>query len=342
MNRDRPLESDLIEFIRSLPQELPTSIERGIGDDGAVFEVSEGARWVVSTDLLIEEVHFRLEWTSPRFLGQKSCRVNVSDLAAMGARPHACLLSLGIPPDLTGRFFEEFVQGFVRECQRFGMPLVGGDLSQSQKVVISVTAWGSVKESPIYRSAAQAGDYLLLIGDVGLARLGLEWLGEQGDPALGKINSEEELRRVVRGEHVYEWLRAHFLPEIQLEPALWLRERQLVRAMIDVSDGVGQDVLRLLQESCLSCELWVDRLPPPAGVEGAELSWRYALDGGEDYALLVTISQEKLERLKQSYPREFPRFNVIGRLSPGPPALTLTSDGGRIGEYEAKGFDHFR
>jgi thiamine-monophosphate kinase len=249
---------------------------------------------------------------------------------------------LGIPASLTGEFFQEFVEGFVAECQNFGMPLVGGDLSRSQKVVISVTVWGCLGESPVYRSAARAGDYLLLIGEVGFSRLGLEWLREHGDRALGRISSKKELRRAAGVENVYQWLKAHLLPEIQLGPALWLREQQLAGAMIDVSDGVGRDVSRLLVESRLSCELRVDKLPLPAGLEEAERAWEYALDGGEDYALLVTVSPQQLECLKLSYPEEFPRFHVIGRLSSGPSALTLADDRGQIKEYDVKGFDHFR
>jgi len=343
LKRQLPSEIDLIELIRAFPQDHPASIDRSIGDDCAVFDTSLLRQLVVTSDLLLEDVHFRRDWISPFFLGRKSCLVNVSDLAAMGARPYACLLGLGMPKDLAGEFFREFARGFLYECSRLKMPLIGGDLSRNRSFVVSVTAWGIVDSgAAIYRSGAQLGDHVLLIGKTGSSRLGLEYLEEQQPNGLSEVSSEEQLRDWCDGPDQYEWLSAHFLPEIHLEPALWIREKGLANSMIDVSDGLGHDLLHILTESKLSCEVQMERLPCPTGIESLAEAREYALNGGEDYALLLTVSDRQLRDLELHYPKEFTPYSLIGRVYPGPVALYLSTEGGRRSRYNSEGFNHFK
>jgi len=140
-----PTEFDLIQFIRDQDRVEDKAIVRSIGDDCAVWRSHPSVQYLVSTDLLVEEVHFRRQWISPRFLGRKAFLVNLSDLAAMGARPFCCLLSLSLPACLTGSFFEEVIAGFRRECKQNKTTLVGGDLSSGREIQISVTIIGTVE-----------------------------------------------------------------------------------------------------------------------------------------------------------------------------------------------------
>ncbi len=343
MKKKLSSESDLIAFIRAFPQDVPASVRRHIGEDCAIIDTSFAKQLVVTTDLLLENVHFRRDWISPHLLGRKSCLVNLSDLAAMGARPYACLLSLGLPPVLTGEYFRELTSGFLQECRKSGMPLVGGDLSRNRSVAVSVTAWGYCDSGePVCRSGAQAGDSILLIGRVGYARLGLEYLEKNGGSGLLEVSSEERLRDWAASPLCYEYLKAHLLPEIHLEPATWIREHGLANSMIDVSDGLGHDLLHILEESRLAGELQLECLPCPTGLESGREAQEYALDGGEDYALLFTASDKQLADLKRSYPQKFPPFTVIGNLESGPVALYLTNASGQRSQYKSKGFNHFK
>ncbi len=296
----------------------------------------------MSADLLIEEVHFRRDWINPYFLGRKSLLVNLSDLAAMGARPYACLLSLGLPASLLGEYFEKFIIGFLEECDRFEIPLMGGDLSRSEKVVVSVSVVGYLaSKGPLYRSGAKGGDSIILIGDVGVSELGLRLIRQRSSKCMSEIADLPSLESWADGPDSYRWLLAHFLPEIHLEAAMWLQEHELANSMIDVSDGLGCDLLHILEESKCSAEIRVEDIPVPPGADRiTPASRELILDGGEDYALLFTCSQEQLERLKQSYPPAFSPYRVIGRIVSGEAELRLVSDSGSE-VYHRKGFDHF-
>jgi thiamine-monophosphate kinase len=335
-------EFDLIKKIRASAKRVPPSLLRCIGDDCAVFDPSFAESLAVSTDLLIEDVHFRRDWINSYFLGRKSLLVNLSDLAAMGTRPYACLLSLGLPGSLVGEYFESFITGFLEECDHFEIPLIGGDLSRSNNVVVSVTVVGYVDSGvPVYRSGAKEDDLIVLVGNVGLSGLGLRLIQERSATQLKRIADLEALERWADGADRYRWLLAHFLPEIHLATAMWLQGQRLANSMIDVSDGLGCDLLHILEESGCSGEIRVSDIPLPPGVEqitGA--SRELVLDGGEDYALLFTCSQEQFECLERSYPASYPSYSVIGRIFAGEAELHLVSESGSE-VYHRKGFDHF-
>jgi thiamine-monophosphate kinase len=182
----------------------------------------------------------------------------------------------------------------------------------------------------------------LVIGQLGHSRLGLEYLRKTKTVGLNAITTEEGLREWARNPNVYEWLRAHLIPEIYLKPAIWIRENGLANSMIDISDGLGQDLWHILEESQLSGELEMELLPRPRGLRKVGDAAAYALDGGEDYALLLTASKEQLEHLKLGYPEEFPGITVIGRLYSGPVALYLKAENGKRSRYKSGGFNHFK
>lgn len=335
-------EFDLIDFLRRRCRSVPRHLETSIGDDCAVFAPGFARRMVCTSDLLVEGSHFRREWISPRFLGRKACLVNLSDLAAMGARPYACLLNLALEPSwLTGRA-QELIEGFVAEAQECEMPLIGGDLSRSERLFISVTALGYVESGePLLRSTARPGDLIFLIGDLGYSRRGLELLRDTPDLDLSRVEDDDELRRRAGSEQTYHCWRAHLCPTVYVKEAVWFQERGAARAMIDVSDGLASDLKHILDESGVGAEIDLGALPSPAGVDSPDVSLALRLDGGEDYALLFTASPEMHEQIAREYPRGWPQPRMIGRVIEGPSRLFLVESGKRR-EYEPRGFDHFQ
>lgn len=343
MNRRGPSELDLIEWIDRRAQQVPSSVIKHIGDDCTVFDPSFASSLAVTTDALLEDVHFRRRWTSAYFLGQKSLIVNLSDLAAMGCRPYGCLLSLALAPSLTGDYFRTFMSGFLAASERWGLPLLGGNLARSEKVFVNVTAWGfsNSERQSVLRSGAQNGDSLIVVGQLGLSRLGLEILREENPPNLWQIVDEESLAVWAQDDFRFRCLKAHLLPPALIRVGSWLGEQGLANAMIDVSDGLASDLLKIACGSQLEAEIEVDSLILPERDVGEVQALHAAISGGEDYALLFAASPPQLERLRSTYPSEFPVYQVIGRLCQGRPAVYLKHDGGRA-EYRSEGFDHFK
>lgn len=336
-------EFDLIRWIRKQPQDFPSSLLRQIGDDCAVFEGEPGRKWATTTDLLVEGVHFQREWISPRFLGYKSLAVNISDLAAMGAAPYACLLSLALPAQLPPGYFRSFLRGFLEAGLRWKAPLIGGDLSQGAVVHIGVTAWGDLKDGAVPgRSLGRPDDRVILVGDLGLSRSGLRILQAENPGDLDKIQDEKSLAQWAADPFRFRCLKAHLLPNPPIEVGIWLRENNLVNAMIDVSDGLAADLSHIAAESGLAAEIDLEKLNR-FEAENGEFSWEMELEGGEDYALLFTCTSRQLEKLKAQYLSHFPPFRVIGRLLDGKDrgtGLFLRQKGSRR-LYHARGFDHF-
>ena len=333
----------MIAWIREKAQSSsPSSLIKGIGEDCAVMDARSLGQTVVTTDMLLEDVHFRRHWTSPYFLGRKSLAVNLSDLAAMGARPATCLLALALPATLTEDYFRSFIHGFLEEARRWNLCLGGGDLSRNPFVQVTVTALGYVqKGQPLYRSSAKEGDAVLLVGDLGLSRLGLEILSRENPERLCEIDSEGALADWAGNPFRHRCLEAYLLPVPQVEVGIWLQSNGVANAMIDVSDGLTSDLAHLARESQLAAELEVDQIPLPAEMGDKKKALTTVLDGGEDYGLLFTASEEQLQQLRSSYPAVFPSYNLIGRMRTGDPGLFLISEGQRK-KYKPGGFDHFR
>ena len=326
-------ESELIRWIRNQKQDESPFVLKGVGDDCAVLDSTRQSRLVVSTDVLVEGVHFRRRWMHPYFLGRKALLVNLSDLAAMGALPAACLLTLTLPPGLTGDFFRSFMDGFLEEVRRWKAPLVGGDLSRGSSVHVGVTIWGHLETGEaVYRSTAAAGDAVVLVGDVGLSAAGLNLLKREDPAGLAAIRTEAELAGWAGDAFRWRCLKSHFLPTPQIQAGDWLRRNGFAGAMIDVSDGLRIDLQRLCGDSGLSFEPG-SRIPLEPGLT-SHISREAALGGGEDYALLAAIPADRLERFRTGYPEHLTAWRQIGSLrEPG-------ADGGAEGD-PFDGFDHF-
>ena len=306
----------------------------GIGDDCAVLEGPPGERILVTTDALLEGIHFLRRGTGPYLLGWKALAVNLSDVAAMGGRPWGAFLALGIPKDLSLSYLEEFRRGLMDCAAPYGVPLLGGDTTASASgVTLCLTVLGKVPEGEeVLRSGARPGDRILLGRPTGESAAGLALILESPRPQLPP-GDEEAL------------LLAHNKPHPQVELGRLLAREGLATAMIDVSDGLLQDLGHICRESGLGARVEEERVPltPPlrrfaaaSGKDPLEL----ALTGGEDYCLLFTVRPEEEERAIQAARRELGlTLHPIGRTT-GEPGLLV----GREGKWRPPskgGFDHF-
>ncbi len=274
----------------------------GIGDDAAILRLRPGEQIAVSTDACFEGVHFRLRDESPRTLGRRALVANLSDLAAMGARPLGCVLALAAPPGLSVRTADGLVAGLLDEAARYACPLVGGNLSRASELSLTITVIGAVARGrELRRDAARAGDRLFVTGTLGGA-------------ALERARAERGRGRV---RHVP-------VPRLRAGRALATLAGRV--ACIDVSDGLDADLAHLLEGRRLGAEIDAARLPVPAGFRAA--CARAGLDpaalargGGEDYELLFTLgrgapSEARLARRLGVRVTEIGR--LVGRAAGGP------------------------
>jgi thiamine-monophosphate kinase len=297
-------ERALVRRIKRLSAGQAPGVILGIGDDAAVFRPSEGEDLVFTTDMLVEGVHFELQTHRPSDVGHKALARGLSDVAAMGAAPRFCLVSLALSPSCGERWVDGFYRGLMGLARSTGTALIGGDLSHSDKVTCDVVACGAVpRGQALRRGGARAGDLIFVSGMLGGSALGLN------------------CRKGAA------W-RRHLRPEPRLALGSLLREALRATAAMDLSDGVSLDLRRLCEESGVAAEL-DGTLPIFPGATVAQ-----ALHGGEDYELLFTVSPETV------VPAEFGglALNCIGRMVPGAPGSV--SWAGQ--PLAALGYDHFR
>jgi thiamine-monophosphate kinase len=293
MKLKRLEEKNLIEAIRRNFGQPRPGLVLGIGDDAAVITF-RGKKLLITKDLLLEDVHFSARYNPPRLLGRKSLNVNLSDLAAMGARPLYALLGLGLPLRTKTGWIAEFFEGFKAVARKFGVGLIGGDITRASKIMVSVTLLGR-GTNIIKRSGAKPGHLLFVSGTLGEAREGL--LLAKRKHRLGENN------------YVDRMLRAFLDPKAQVELGRELARRKVASAMIDISDGLSVDLLHLGEESGYGAEIYMERLPVSSELRALQRrAYDFALNGGEDYQLLFSVAPEKAEiisRLKKKYPITF-------------------------------------
>jgi len=261
-------------------------VDLGIGDDSAIVSPPVGEQLVICTDTLVAGRHFPLS-TAAHAIGWKSVAVNLSDLAAMGATPHSILLALSLP-QVDDAWLEGFSQGLFDCCAPYNVQLIGGDTTQSPHLTISVTALGWIPTAQgITRSGAQVGDYVVVSGQIGDAAFALQHLGHPLQQRLDYPTPRCELGQSLRG---------------------------LASSMIDISDGLAQDLGHILKASGVGATLYLDQLPldPALQVLAPEQRWQYALAGGDDYELCFTLSKDNYQRLCQLNPTT--PFTIIGSI----------------------------
>jgi thiamine-monophosphate kinase len=324
-------EDSLIKLLQArCPADSPL-LKKGIGDDAAVIRPNqEGELWLITTDMLVERIDFYRDWTTPRQLGRKSISVNLSDLAAMGARPRFFTVSLAIPAGISERWILEFYDGLTGKGKSLGAQLIGGDFSRSERdIVVSISAIGeSLNRKVLYRTGGGPGDLLYVTGNLGRSAAGLKLL-QRGHP-----DSKSRPRKAA--------LQAFRDPEPRCEAGLCLAQSGLVSCMMDLSDGLSRDLPRLCVASDVGAEIRVSGLPvfqesARWGFDPVEL----ALHGGEDYELLFAVPSSNCGLLQRTYPAELPPITRIGEMSADVGKVWITGQNGSRRRLLPHGYDHF-
>ena len=304
----------------------------GIGDDCAVLPYRDGLSLLVTTDMLVEDIHFLRSRIPPRDLGYKSLAINLSDIAAMGGTPENAFLALGLPGDIEVEWIDEFFAGLQELCGEENVSLLGGDTTRSPSpLIVSLTVTGTVATAKAkYRSAAMPGDAVCVTGVLGDSGGGLRVL------LAGGPRDEDESCLV----------RQHHRPRAHLAEGRWLAGRDGVHAMMDVSDGIDSDLRRIMERSRCGAEVELDRLPvsPELGRVAARHGWQVpeiAAADGEDYCLLLTVVPAAFEEIAAAFAAEFGRpLPRIGTVTAPQSGLVYVREGRRW-ELGKQGFDHF-
>lgn len=318
-----------------------SSLVQGIGDDAAVIRSTGGKDWLVTTDLLIEEVDFKRDTTTPELLGHKALAVSLSDIAAMGARARWGLVSIGLPADVwESGFAERLYDGYLSLAEQYGVELAGGDVSRStEKIVIDSILIGECDSGrAVLRRGATPGDQIFVTGFLGDAAAGLRLI-ERG----ARVHTTS-------GPKPFEEHSANRLLLRQLRPdprvgwGILLGEQQLASAMIDISDGLSSDLNHLCKESNVGAVIDAARIPIDQVV--TEICGRRALDplmlalhGGEDFELLFTVKPENVHKLPKRV--DGVPVTCIGTIKEQSSGVRI-SEGTRIWNLEPGGWEHFR
>ena len=290
----------------------------GIGDDCAVIRPPHGSELLVTTDLCVENVHFRRKWHPARSIGHRCLARGLSDIAAMAGEPLACFLSLGLPAKLPQAWVDDFMRGLLQLATEFKVPLAGGDISAAEKIVADILVLGCAPAGePVLRSGARPGDRIYITGELG---------GSAG--VLKKLYAGKKVAATRSNRHFY--------PMPRLRAAHWLREKKIPSAMIDLSDGLSVDLDHICEESKMSAVVYAENIPVARGVD-----LQLALHGGEDYELLFTApASAKLPSRIAGV-----TVTLIGEIHPAPPSsgrVLIFDKSGRHQMLRPAGWQHFR
>lgn len=310
----------------------------GVGDDAAVID-HYGKQIVVTTDLLIEGVHFDLMYTPLKHLGYKSVVVNLSDVYAMNATPAQITVSIGVSNRFSLEALNEFYEGIYAACERYNVDLVGGDTSSSQKgFIISVTAIGEVAPDKfVKRSTANKGDLICVSGDLGGAFLGLTLLERE----KGIYLENPQIQPDLEGE---SYIVGRFLkPEARRDIIEYFEEQNIVpTSMMDISDGLSSEVLHISNQSNLGCRLHEDKFPIAEETRLAAFKFGLdptvcALNGGEDYELIFTAKQDDYDKLVLN-----DNISIVGYMTELDEGRKLISKGGNVFDITAQGWNSLK
>lgn len=308
------------QFNALLPEDI-----LGIGDDCAVIPQG-GSNLIVTTDMLVEDVHFLRSKISAFELGYKSLAVNLSDIAAMGGEPIASFISLALPADIDVDYMEEFYKGYNKLSAQHSVPLLGGDTTKSpDKLVINVAVLGKAKR-PVLRSMAKPNQHICVTGPLGSSACGLHLV-------LNSLKGVDSL------------LSAHNMPVPRIQEGLLIGSAAGIGGMMDISDGMGSDMSHIIEHSGVGARIFLDKLPisedciATAGLYGLD-PVELAVSGGEDYELLFTFDKEEFEHLAAEFKAEFGRdLYVIGETTESGKFEYMKD--GLVVDRNLKGFNHF-
>ncbi len=342
-NKERTELKELGEF--GLIEHLTNSITltadssiKGIGDDAAVLDF-KNKKTLISTDLLLEGIHFDLRYVPLRHLGYKAVQVNLSDIYAMNGIASQITFSIGLSSKFPLEAVEEIYEGALYACKKYNVDLIGGDTSASaQGLVISVTSIGYAEEAAItYRSGAQEGDLICVSGDLGGAYVGLQLLEREKNIFLENPNIQPDLEGK---DYIIE---RQLKPESRKDIVELLAENKIKpTSMIDVSDGLSAELLHICKASDKGCKLYEDKIPlDPMTYETAREFGLdptvCALNGGEDYELLFTIPQSDYDKIKGHMD-----ISVIGYMTEAAAGCSMISKSGNVYPLTAQGWNAFK
>jgi thiamine-monophosphate kinase len=311
-------ERSLIQQIRRIAaSSVNTAVKMGIGDDCAILRLKPGYELLVTTDLCIENVHFRRAWHPPAAVGHRCLTRGLSDIAAMGGEPVACFLSLGLPADLPQSWVNGFLRGLQSLACRYKVQLAGGDVSSALQIAADIVVTGQVPSgTAVLRSGASPGDRIYVTGSLGGSAATLKQLfaGKAIKPA--KSN-------------------AHFYPHARLEVGKWLRKQGRTSAMIDISDGLSVDLSHICDESGVAAILMSNMVPI---ARNADLE--LAFHGGEDYELLFTVPRRARIPARIAGVAISQIGEIVNRRDYSS-AIQILGDNGKVTSLPQRGWQHF-
>ena len=330
-------EFGLIERLTKNFTSVNASTLKGVGDDAAVID-SGGMKTIVTTDLLVEGIHFDLMYTPLKHLGYKSVVVNLSDIYAMNAEPKQITVSIAISSRFTVEALDELYEGIRHACKNYNVDLIGGDTTSSLSgLMISVTAIGVANaEDIIYRSGAKEGDLVCVTGDLGAAYLGLQILEREKRIYLEHPEVQPEL------ENADYLIGKQLKPEARREVIQFFKDMNLKpTAMMDLSDGLSSDILHICKQSGVGCELNEAQIPVSEDAYQMALQFNLdpvtcALNGGEDYELLFTIEPEDETKIGNE-----DTFSIIGQITKKENGCVLITRSNNRHPLTAQGWKHF-
>jgi thiamine-monophosphate kinase len=328
-------EIGLVERLSEMARQSDETLQIGIGDDCAVIRRTEGKAWLVTTDCLVEDVHFRADFLSLEELGAKAVAVNVSDIAAMGGAPRFALATIALTPSTPVADVEAIYRGIRRSCEHYTISLIGGDTTRAPQMLLSLVLIGEQDEDRVVaRSGASPGEAVCVTGTL-------------GDAAFGLVLLEEGVRAQGASADIQWVIHRHVAPRPRVLIGRRIAEAGLASAMIDVSDGVATDVKRLCTASGVGARIDLAQLPcssplkelaPTRGLDPLNV----ALTGGEDYELLFTVPEEKLKALEHEARSSGPRITRIGTTTDATEGVVIVEPDGRVRPLSEEGFNHFR
>ncbi|MER0465933.1 thiamine-phosphate kinase [Bacillus cabrialesii subsp. cabrialesii] len=308
-----------------------SSVDVGIGDDAALYTAKHGVQEIVCVDTMVEDVHFKLLYSSPEDIGYKALAVNISDIAAMGGIPKFYLVSIAVPPKWTESEIKAMYEGMNELAKLYHMDLIGGDtVSISDKLVVTVTVIGEVEKGrACLRSLARPNDIVFVTGEIGSSAAGLSLLLEETHPQTSAIDTDYFIHRHKRPE-----------PRVSVGRTCSSFKRT---ALNDISDGLASELNEIAEASCVSIEIEESMLPVHSHLSKLHPTWRkWALFGGEDFELTGTVSKGDWEVLKQECETRQLPITKIGHVREKTESNVIlkTDDGSRI--LEKKGYNHFK
>jgi thiamine-monophosphate kinase len=312
----------------------PDRIVKAIGDDAAAFTTAPGQLTLITTDLLVERVHFLRAAISGFDLGYKSLAVNLSDIAAMGGTAREAFVSIAIPDDCRLDYLEAVYSGIKDLAAEFDVNVLGGDTTSSKKdLIINIVVQGTVlKEELLCRDAARTGDVIYSTGFLGDSKAGLHLI-------LNQINADTEPLAAL--------LRAHLVPRPHLPEGRFLARQGNVHAAIDTSDGLSSDLTHIAEESRVGARLQAEKIPISPNLKDFCTRFdfdpiEYALSGGEDYTLLCTVAPQDADQIAIDFEKKFNRpLFAIGEIT-AEKRLEVIYQDGKTQTLAATGWDHFK